>query len=458
MITSNAYDDWSSGLSASEVETLFRSRGCAQVLVKQLADRQDNDKNQIYAGRDLADLGLLPSGEVEASVTSSSKPGVAGRTKFQANLDLTWIGPFGNSNAPNAKLIFYPQYPEVRISGFLSQSPGAPRELLAREQRGQEAGRVLLLGIGDRGQVWGLALSARARSREHVTTLANAEYGAFRIWHLEVSSAINSQAQLLAEISNIAALGWMPGRRLSRGRVAPYRAPNGGGYTLEALLGIEPNGRAEPDFMGWELKQHGVRSLDRPHTGIITMFTPEPDGGLYREKGVESFLLAHGYPDRHKPNRTNFGGVYTVGGMPHTRTGLTLELFGFRSPTNFDPDGEVALVGRDGKRAASWSFSKLMNHWKRKHAAACFVPAVSRFGAATREYRFGSNVLLGTGATFGHLLRALDAGAVYYDPGIKMELDATGRRTSKRRSQFRARFADVPELYAKHQYVDANAT
>ncbi|MGH8526163.1 MAG: hypothetical protein ACREXY_18745, partial [Gammaproteobacteria bacterium] len=233
-----SYDQWSAGLAPEAVEQLFRSRGCTQILVKELAARQDNDKNQIYAGSDLSNLGLLPSGQVRSSTTASAKPGASGRTKFQAPLNLIWLGADRDSPAPNAKLIFYPQYPEVRISGFLSGSPRAPSELLARTQRGQEEGRLLLLGLGVDDQVWGLVLSANAMSRGHVMALANAAYGTFRIWNLESLTAHDSRGLLLAELGNIAALGWVSGRRLSHGQVVPYRAPNGGGYTLEALLGV----------------------------------------------------------------------------------------------------------------------------------------------------------------------------------------------------------------------------
>jgi hypothetical protein len=40
-------------------------------------------------------------------------------------------------------------------------------------------------------------------------------------------------------------------------------APNCGGYTLEAELGITPNGYSEPDFLGWEVKQFGVANFAR---------------------------------------------------------------------------------------------------------------------------------------------------------------------------------------------------
>jgi len=39
------------------------------------------------------------------------------------------------------------------------------------------------------------------------------------------------------------------------------RVSNRGGYTLEAELGITPNGYSEPDFMGWEKNNLAYRIL-----------------------------------------------------------------------------------------------------------------------------------------------------------------------------------------------------
>ena len=92
----------------------------------------------------------------------------------------------------------------------------------------------------------------------------------------------------------------------------PYSARNGGGYTLEAELGILPNGYAEPDFMGWEVKQYGVRDFERyTAKSPVTLMTPEPTGGVYRDGGLEVFLRRFGYPDKAgNAGRINFGGVY----------------------------------------------------------------------------------------------------------------------------------------------------
>src|SRR3546814_14536668 len=84
---------------------------------------------------------------------------------------------------------------------------------------------------------------------------------------------------------------------------APYAARNGGGYTLEAELGITPNGYAEPDFMGWEIKQYGVRDFVsfRPKYPV-TLMTPEPTGGVYRTEGVAAFMRRFGYTDQDRKN------------------------------------------------------------------------------------------------------------------------------------------------------------
>ena len=50
--------------------------------------------------------------------------------------------------------------------------------------------------------------------------------------------------------------GWHESSRLdSSGDIQSYQAKNGGGYTLEALFGIIPNGIAEPDYEGWEAEE-----------------------------------------------------------------------------------------------------------------------------------------------------------------------------------------------------------
>ncbi len=94
--------------------------------------------------------------------------------------------------------------------------------------------------------------------------------------------------------------------RISR----PIRPTGAMAYTLEAALGIRPNGRAEPDYQGWEVKQYSVRDFTRFSAKTpVTLLTPEPDGGLYNDD-IQQFMMTHGYADRNGvPDRLNFGGV-----------------------------------------------------------------------------------------------------------------------------------------------------
>ena len=67
---------------------------------------------------------------------------------------------------------------------------------------------------------------------------------------------------------------------------------------MEAELGIPKNSATEPDFLGWEVKQHNVANFDRVEAGTITLMTPEPSGGFYKERGPEAFIRKFGYADK----------------------------------------------------------------------------------------------------------------------------------------------------------------
>src|SRR5262249_39833517 len=95
-----------------------------------------------YLGSDFSVLNLLPLGPVEKD---HQNPRI-----LKAKLELHWITDAGILlQAPNTQVIFYPQYPEVRMSGFLKGSQGAPSQLM----RSRRAGRVLMLGVTNSGTV-----------------------------------------------------------------------------------------------------------------------------------------------------------------------------------------------------------------------------------------------------------------------------------------------------------------
>lgn len=425
-------------MSLEQMRRMMAAHGVRQLLVKELA-ANDNSKNQPYLGGSLDILNLLPMGAVREETTP------AGRKGLKAPLPLSWLRPDGSlTNAQHAQLILYPQYPEIRFSGFLRGTEGGPNELMTK----REAGRLLFFGITSDRRIIGWVAAARSLLANAVRALgALPRTGVFM--HVPLGAADTSRARLLQKLHDLHALGWIASERLYAGGVrGPCNAPNCGGYTLEAYLGIVPNGRAEPDFEGWEIKGHTVSDFIGYSSGPLTLMTPEPTGGYYRTSGATAFVRKYGYADRHgREDRLNFGGIHKIG-QKHPLTGLTLTFLGYTpGATKFDAGGGFALIDDAGAEAATWHFASLIEHWNRKHARAAYVPYRARTSPA-RQYAYGGRVRLGEDTDFMRFLQAMAAGEVYYDPGIKLEGASTARPKLKRRSQFRIRFACLASMYA----------
>jgi hypothetical protein len=231
------------------------------------------------------------------------------------------------------------------------------------------------------------------------------------------------------------------------------------GYTLEAHLGISPNGRSDPDYLGWEVKQHGVVSFDKLHSGnAVTLFTPEPTAGIYKEEGIQNFMRKFGYADRKgRPDRLNFGGTYYCD-KPVLLTGVTLKLTGYDNKKGQieDPTGGITLIGRKGEIAAIWLYSDLLKHWERKHNQTAYVPSLCQKGTPPK-YWYGNLVELGQGTDFLKFLKGISEGFIYYDPGIKLE-NVSIKPKAKLRSQFRTRPANLTKLYKKMEIVDVTTS
>ena len=419
---------------------IARDHGCTRLLAKPLA-KTDSSRQQIYLAGDFSALNLLPFGRFESDASNRG----GGRTeRLKAALQLDWITPDGSVlPAPNANLILYPKYPEVRLSGVLNGVPDRhPSTVIANKKEG----RWLFLGIGLGMRI--LAYAAAAEDPCAQWALQNsggvAQNGVFFDFTAHLLAGWVSIQGRLSEISR---KGWIASKRLdANGMEHPCNSENCGGYTLEAELGIIPNARAEPDFAGWEVKQFAVSDLERPVGGPITLFTPEPDGGFYRDKGVEEFLRRYGRPNtKGTEGRLDFAGIHRVGEI-HKSTGLMLSLPGWDTGKNriVDLKGGIHLTDLQGTPVATWSFRSLIDHWKRKHGQAVFVPSEKLEDPLS--YRFGSRVLAGIGTDFGRVLSAMALGKIYYDPAVKLVREGT-KKTTKRRSQFRTKFKDLPGLY-----------
>lgn len=452
-------DNWLSRIDLATVFAMLRENCVNEILYKVLP-KNANSKNQVYLAPDLSQLGKIPSGEVTAHESTSNKNG-GEEAVFRAALDFYWIDEEGRpALAPEAKLIFYPQYPEVRFSGFLKGCKKAPSTLWAKEKRGEVPDRILLFGVGNGTKVFGITLPPESpAAREIRASEPHDAYGVLKILPMPGQEEVNGFLELMRELCGIHRRGWVPSARLDpNGNLVPCNASNCNGNTLESLLGIRSNGYSLPDFRGWEVKARQVPNSDRPSSSVVTLFTPEPTVGVYTDKGVVDFIRRYGYPDtRGRDDRLNFGGIYRVNQPAHDRTGLRLVLDGFDAENGrYSSNGSIQLLDKKDKIAAAWPFVKLMDHWKAKHAHAAFVPSQAS-KAGERHYRYGRSILLGEGAEFLLLLNAVHEGKVYYDPGIKLEDVSASKPKAKKRSQFRVASRNLPALYVASRIVDACA-
>lgn len=412
--------------------TRFNALGAERVFCKHLSEN-DNSKQQIYLGGSFETLSFFPHGEITAYAELK-------RPNFKANLDLYWVGVETIERARGAQLILYPQYPEVRLSGFLTGCKTAPAEHLQqipREERRGTDGRVLVFGITkDKRTLAYLAPTNTPLAVELLKKFIDTPPdGLF----LDLTPSVGpdqNKAKVLLALRQIHAAGFHDSCRIKQGQIVPYKASNGGGYTLEALLGITPNGKSEPDYLGWEIKAHS--------SNRVTLMTPEPNGGFYGEYGVKKFVECYGHSVKE-------GGMYFTGGHKVGKTcestKMTLKVLGFdpKNPKLFDVDGSIILEHSTGTIAASWAFEHLLNHWNRKHAFAAYVRYTSQ--KIPIAYRYETPILMGEHTDFIKYLSALCAGAIVFDPGSKVSKAKTAQSTVKARSQFRININNLELLY-----------
>jgi len=432
-------------MNLKNLKSLFIDNGCQKIYIKKLSPN-DNSKNQVYFGGSFEILNILPISEIK-----TEEAGDWNKERFKATINFSWLSNDGNLYpAPNSQLILYPKYPEVRFSGFLAKCQNPPSELMTQRL----ADRLLFFAVAKNGTVLGYVSSPSSEIAQEFSKTKNvSEHGVFKV--IELPQAANNRAKLIGELLRIHELGWIKSKRLDgKGILLPCEAPNCGGYTLEAELGITPNGYSEPDYLGWEVKQFGVTNLAKINSAIITLMTPEPTDGIYKTEGAESFIHKYGYADKTgRENRMNFGGVHKTG-VRHQLTNLEMQLIGFDNESGKirSTNGRIALVDKHNNEAASWSFSSMLLHWNRKHNQACYVPSLSET-ECVRQYKYGNNIILGTGTDFQLFLGQMANGNIFYDPGIKME-NVSMKPKIKKRSQFRIKSQHLANLYKTNETVD----
>lgn len=432
------------------LKQMMQAVGVHTLYIKKLAPN-DNSKNQIYLGGNFTALNILP---YENVYTDKNDIADSKRDRAKAKISFSWLDNDGNlHHAPNAQLILYPKYPEVRLSGFLLGCKKAPSTIMTSRNEG----RVMFFGITKAGKIIAYAASPNTAIANEVHSKDNLEEnGVFLqiLFNLEFG---DTKQQLIKALTEIYQMHWVSSQKRNKnGQISPYAARNGGGYTLESLLGISPNGYSEPDFLGWEIKQYGVRDfIKNSPKSPVTLMTPEPNGGEYRNFGINQFMKQYGYPDRSgKPDRLNFGGKYVYGEKANHLTGVRMALQGYNNETGKieDMTGGIVLLSEKDEIAASWEFSGILEHWNRKHSKAAYIPSL--FKTPPPQYSYGPKVLLCEQTDFSLFLEAIVKGDVYYDPAIKIENVSSIKPIIKRRSQFRVAHKSLGSLYTKNKYVD----
>src|SRR5205809_4515149 len=223
---------------------IYSDNSCNKVYVKKLSPN-DNSKNQVYLGGSFEVLNILPIKDI-----TTEAPGDWERERFKTKIDFYWITDDGIlTHASEAQLILYPKYPEVRFSGFLKRSKGAPSDLMTV----RTANRIMFLGVTEDGKVLGFVDEPDSAIANEFDTLKELpSISVFKEITLDNGIVqLNSKEKLLHELKRINALGWMDSKRLNADKnILPCPSSNCGGYTLEAELGIKPNGYSEPDYLG----------------------------------------------------------------------------------------------------------------------------------------------------------------------------------------------------------------
>jgi len=124
--------------SLDGILTKLLKLGAERVYYKQLREN-DNSKQQIYLCDRPSAIPFLQQAWVIEDDAETPK----------LDLDLYWVNQNSVDKAPNAKLIYYPAYPEVRLSGVLKGCRAAPSKLMQPIPGSERTGsddRILFIG------------------------------------------------------------------------------------------------------------------------------------------------------------------------------------------------------------------------------------------------------------------------------------------------------------------------
>ena len=409
------------GPEVKKILESMESFGAKDFYIKELA-ANDNSKNQIYVGGNISSANMF-------YFDPDSKPtfeGTGRKQRSKIKIPFHWLDDTFKQihQARQTKLILYPQYPEVRLSGFLQGCKNSPTILSSRQE-----GRVLFLGItGEETIAYVVPKEHPAAAEISVNPLkielSSGTISPFKKINHVISDNIENKLKEIIES------GPHDSVRLSEEDGCTKEIPfsinhnNAAGYTLEAKLGILPNGKKEPDYDNHELKTLSL------NTSKLTIMTPEPDSGLYVDS-FDDFMMKYGY---EVDGEYKLNGVHRVDQI-NDKTKLTLKLDkpnAYQLEGRFDFEGRIYLEDTENKIVAQWELKQIVIHFIKKHSSTVIVR--NKKNKQTGKIEFLPNVRFLSKPSVIQLLLALEKGWIVWDPGLKL---------SKKRNQFRISLSKI---------------
>lgn len=418
---------------ASDAVATLRKLGCELIFLKNLSTKNDNSKNQIYMGTNVATFQKIPGVVTTSNVSSSKSKNLssAGELILVQGMDFSWVDPRGIYGAPQTKLIYYFQYPEIRLSGFLNRAIKSPEALRISQMRKFNE-RVLLIGIKEQ-KTFGILLCAPMTKNLKTLLGSTKTWGGSDVLSLVYVSKNYLRldpTKLVRELQSISRKGPRESvsLKVSGGVPQPFSGPQGAGYTLEAHLGIPRNGLSAPDKYGYELKAY-----QKPP---ITLITTEPDSGLRFDSGLAPFLKKYGWPGKKNDGSLRFNGKHTALGQSSKDSSLCLKVNNWdysKSSAHQKAKPNITLETKTGIVAAGWSFEKIGEAWIKKHSGAVYVHYIQSSVSGMNCYTYKPMMYVCEGTSVDRFFSAVASGLIYLDPGDRML--ASGEL--KKRTQWR---------------------
>lgn len=421
------------------VDEAFLSASFEREKVKQslvLFINKPADKHQLIANQ-LTDISFLPLGVI-SDISHLDEPALAQEIGYTMALAGTRIANDGSENEHELAVEYYPNSDKVFIKGLLAGVDNST-ELTEGQKTDLDA---VVIGVTDTQVVFHIAnaqgelaktfeklrKSGGLKSTEDCAYVLNQPYGKFES---NVKGVPSSKQSLIQAIEK-------------------------GKLSLKTLL--KPS-KAQTLYDGWDLSPFKVSKAKRTSNKQLTLMTIEPDSGFYQRRSALAFMHQFGTKGSAKDSdKISFSHKYTVKGAD-SDFNLTLDLVGFDQEKGriTHPQGGVVLHDADKNIIISWSFSRLLEHWKQKCDKSLIIPYEEEKSSDGKlSYKVLGAIESLEGISFVKFLEALMKGDICYVPLHKLENAFTGKPKLKLQHRLMMKQASLPVLFAVNEKISIN--